>query len=208
MLVESKIEGEVPSTENRTVTPKRLKNSEYRTREYLTPDEVESLIKAAKSEGRYGNRDAVMILIAYRHGMRVKELCNLERTQIDMKAALLFVKRLKGSQDSTHPIKGDELRALRSLLRDNGSSRYVFMNERDVPVSTDGFRKTLERLSKKAGLSFKAHPHMLRHACGFKLANDGQDTRALQLYLGHKNIQHTVRYTELSSKRFDDFWKD
>jgi type 1 fimbriae regulatory protein FimB/type 1 fimbriae regulatory protein FimE len=149
-----------------------------------------------------------MILIAYRHGLRAKELCNLERTQIDMKAALLFVKRLKGSQDSTHPIKGDELRALRSLLRDNGSSRYVFMNERDVPVSTDGFRKTLERLSKKAGLSFKAHPHMLRHACGFKLANDGQDTRALQLYLGHKNIQHTVRYTELSSKRFDDFWKD
>jgi type 1 fimbriae regulatory protein FimB/type 1 fimbriae regulatory protein FimE len=150
-----------------------------------------------------------MILVAYRHGMRALELCELQWGQINFKSALLAVKRLKGSQDSTHPIKGDELRALRSLQRDNGSSRYVFMSKRGgTPVSTDGFRKMIERLSKKAGLPFKAHPHMLRHACGFKLANDGQDTRALQLYLGHKNIQHTVRYTELSSKRFDDFWKD
>jgi type 1 fimbriae regulatory protein FimB/type 1 fimbriae regulatory protein FimE len=208
MLDETKIEAEGPTTKLRTVQLRRGKNSEYRTREFLLGEEVASLMKAAKNRGRYGLRDATMILVAYNHGLRVKELCNLQWTMIDFKAGLLNVVRVKNGQNSTHPLSGVELRALKALQREEGAGRFVFMSERGAPVSDHGFRKTLERLSPEAGLSFKAHPHMLRHACGFKFANEGRDTRSLQLYLGHKNIQHTVRYTELSAKVFDGWLKD
>jgi site-specific recombinase XerD len=83
----------------------------------------------------------------------------------------------------------------------------VFVSERGAPFSAAGFAKLIERAGQAAGLGFKAHPHMLRHACGYKLANDGKDTRSLQAYLGHRNIQHTVKYTELSATRFKDFWR-
>lgn len=109
---------------------------------------------------------------------------------------------------SVHPLRGLEIRALRQLKRESGPSAYVFMTERGGPMTTAGFRKMLARCSKISDLMFPIHPHMLRHACGYKLANDGQDTRAIQHYLGHKNIQHTVRYTELSSDRFKEFWDD
>ena len=84
----------------------------------------------------------------------------------------------------------------------------MFISERGAPFSGEGFARLLQRAGKAAGLTIRVHPHMLRHACGYKLANDGQDTRALQAYLGHKNIQHTVRYTELSPSRFKGFWRD
>jgi type 1 fimbriae regulatory protein FimB/type 1 fimbriae regulatory protein FimE len=208
MLEETKIVDEAPTAENRTVQLRRKKNSEYRTREYLLGEEVESLMKAAKARGRYGLRDATMILVAYNHGLRVCELTNLQWTMIDFKAGLLHVVRAKKGTPSTHNLSGAELRALRALQREKGAGRFVFMSERGAPVSDDGFRKMLERLSPEAGLSFKAHPHMLRHACGFRFANEGKNTRDLQLYLGHKNIQHTVRYTELSARVFDGWLKD
>jgi len=104
---------------------------------------------------------------------------------------------------------GDELRALRRLQREQEpKSAFVFTSERGTPFSTAGFARMIERAGIEAKLAFKAHPHMLRHACGYKLANDGHDTRALQHYLGHRNIQHTVRYTELASGRFNGFWPD
>ena len=109
--------------------------------------------------------------------------------------------------DSVHPLSGDELRALRALRREDNAGRYVFMTERGSPMSAAGFRKMLARVSVEAKFRFLVHPQMLRHACGFKLANDGHDTRALQHYLGHKNIQHTVRYTEPTPTRFKDFWR-
>jgi integrase len=116
--------------------------------------------------------------------------------------------RVKQGTPSTHPILGDELRALRRLKREQEpKSAYVFVSERGDPFSTAGFARMVERAGGEAKLPFKAHPHMLRHACGYKLANDGHDTRALQAYLGHKNIQHTVRYTELAPTRFKDFWR-
>ncbi len=118
------------------------------------------------------------------------------------------MRRAKNGADSTHPLTGKEIRALRQLRRENLASRFVFNTERGGPVTRAWFLKLLNRLSVVAKLPFQAHPHMLRHACGFKLANDGVDTRALQHYLGHKNIQHTVRYTELRSDRFNGFWKD
>jgi site-specific recombinase XerD len=108
---------------------------------------------------------------------------------------------------ATHPLRGEELRALRKLQRESPASSFVFVSERGSPFSTAGFAKMVERAGAEVGFDFKAHPHMLRHACGYALANAGHDTRALQAYLGHKNIQHTVRYTELAPTRFKDFWR-
>ena len=192
-----------PNTENRTVaTPVRRKNSELRTREYLTDAEVASLTEAAKGN-RYGRRDATMILVAYRHGLRVSELVDLRWDQIDFERATLAVRRAKKGSPATHPILGDELRALRRLQREQVSkSPFVFTSERGSPFTTAGFARMVERAGEAAELGFKAHPHMLRHACGFALANKGHDTRVLRAYLGHRNIQHTVRYTELSPDRF------
>jgi type 1 fimbriae regulatory protein FimB/type 1 fimbriae regulatory protein FimE len=195
------------STENRTVTPRRPKNADLRTREYLTDAEIERLTKAVKGN-RYGHRNAAMIKVAYRHGLRAAELVDLRWDQIDFDQATLAVRRVKKGSPSTHPIRGEELRALRKLQREQKpKSAFVFTSERGAPFSTAGFARMIERAGVAANLGFKAHPHMLRHACGFALANKGNDTRALQAYLGHKNIQHTVRYTELSPERFKNFWR-
>ncbi|MGC2827718.1 MAG: tyrosine-type recombinase/integrase [Pseudolabrys sp.] len=196
-----------PAALNRTVRPKRPPNADLRTREYLTEAEVERLMKAA-TKNRWGHRDATMILVAYRHGLRAAELVDLRWDQIEFRTANLHVRRVKQGTPSTHPILGDELRALRRLQREQKpKSPFVSTSERGAPFSTAGFARMVERAGTLAKLGFKAHPHMLRHACGYKLANDGHDTRTLQAYLGHKNIQHTVRYTELAPTRFKDFWR-
>jgi type 1 fimbriae regulatory protein FimB/type 1 fimbriae regulatory protein FimE len=196
-----------PSTVKRTVAPTRLPNRDLRTREYLTEWEVERLIKAAKGN-RYGLRDSTMVLVAYRHGLRASELVDLRWEQVEFKTGTLHVRRVKQGTPSTHSILGDELRALRRLQREQApKSPFVFISERDSPFTTAGFARMVERAGTETKLGFKAHPHMLRHACGYALANKGHDTRALQAYLGHKNIQHTVRYTELSPTRFKDFWR-
>jgi type 1 fimbriae regulatory protein FimB/type 1 fimbriae regulatory protein FimE len=148
-----------------------------------------------------------MILVAYRHGLRASEVCSLEWHQVELDQGRLHVRRAKRGTPSVHPIRGDEIRALRRLRRENASEACVFVSERGGPISPMGFHHLMVRLGKAAKIPFAVHPHMLRHACGFKLANDGHDTRALQHYLGHKNIQHTVRYTELSPDRFRDFWR-
>jgi integrase len=197
-----------PATVKRTVaTPLRRPNAELRTREYLTEREVERLTRVAGGN-RWGHRDATMILVAYRHGFRASELVDLRWDQIDFNRATLAVRRAKRGTPSTHPIQGDELRALRRLQREQDpKSPFVFTSERGAPFTTAGFARMVERAGEAAELVFKPHPHMLRHACGFALANKGHDTRALQAYLGHKNIQHTVRYTGLSPDRFKDFWR-
>jgi integrase len=197
-----------PTTKKRTVAPRRRRNGDLRTREYLTEAEVERLMDAA-SGNRYGHRDAAMILVAYRHGLRVSELVDLRWDQVDFRTATLHVRRVKQGTPSTHPIIGDELRALRRLQREQEpKSTFVFTSERGAPFTSAGFARTTERAGTEAKFGFKPHPHMLRHACGYALANRGHDTRALQAYLGHKNIQHTVRYTELSPTRFKNFWRE
>jgi site-specific recombinase XerD len=197
-----------PITKKRTVRPSRPPNADLRTREYLTEAEVESLMKCTKGN-RYGHRDATMILVAYRHGLRVSELVDLRWDQVDFRTATLHVRRVKQGTPSTHPIVGDELRALRRLQREQEPrSPFVFTSERGAPFTTAGFARMVERAGIEAGFAFKAHAHMLRHACGYALANKGHDTRALQAWLGHKNIQHTVRYTELSPTRFKNFWRE
>jgi site-specific recombinase XerD len=206
-MAKSKLRLVSPTNENRTVTPRRRPNAELRTREHLTEREVVRLLEAAK-QNRHGHRDATMVLLAYRHGLRASELCDLRWDQVDFNRAVLHVRRVKQGTPATHPLTGLEMRVLRKLQREFEASPFVFVSERGAPFSTAGFARLLERVAETAGLEIKAHPHMLRHACGFKLANDGFDTRALQAYLGHKSIQHTVRYTELAPTRFKGFWRD
>ncbi len=192
--------------ENRTVMPKRAKNSTLRTREYLTEQEIDVLMAAAR-QNRHGHRDATMILIAFRHGLRASEVVDLRWDQVDFCRAVLHVRRTKQGTPSVHPLTGLEMRALHRLQRETKASPFVFVSERRAPFTAAGFARMMERAGAKAKFGFKAHPHMLRHACGYALANKGHDTRALQSYLGHCNIQHTVRYTELSPTRFKDFWR-
>jgi type 1 fimbriae regulatory protein FimB/type 1 fimbriae regulatory protein FimE len=191
-----------------SIPPRRTSNLDRRTREYLTPAEVEKLLQASAKVGRHGARDRTLILLAYRHGLRVSELVTLRWEQIDFKAGSMHVNRLKNGVASTHPIRGVELRALRELRRVYPDLPYVFVTEREGPMTAATARKLIARAGELAKLPFPIHPHMLRHACGFKLASEGQDTRAIQQYLGHKNITHTVRYTELSPDRFKNFWRD
>ena len=163
----------------------------------------------AAAANRWGHRDATMLLVAFRHGLRASELVDLRWEQVEFRTATLHVRRVKQGTPSSHRILGDELRALRRLQREQDpKSTFVFTSEQKEPFSTAGFARMVERAGRKARLAFKAHPHMLRHACGYALANRGHDTRALQAYLGHRNIQHTVRYTELPPTRFKDFWRD
>ena len=191
-----------------TAPPKKVSNLEKRTREHLLPHEVEAMIKAAKAVGRHGNRDSTLILLAYRHGLRVSELVALRWEQIDFGSGTIYINRLKHGVSSTHPLRGPELRALRQVLREYPNSPYLFVSERGAAMASATARGIIERAGVLAGLPFPVHPHMLRHACGFYLASKGHDTRAIQAYLGHKNIQHTVRYTELAPGRFKDFWTD
>src|SRR5262245_57050146 len=132
-----------PAFENgKVAAPRRQRNADVRTREHLTPDEVEKLMTAAGRLGRHGHRDATLILLAYRHGLRVSELVALRRDQLDLKAGLLHVSRLKNGVPSTHPLRGPELRALRRLQRDyTASTAYVFTTERGGPLTDSGVRK-------------------------------------------------------------------
>ena len=188
--------------------PQRRRNAEVRSREYLIGEEVDRLIAAA-GDNRSAHRDATMILVAYRHGLRAVELVALRWDAIDFAHGQVHVSRAKNGSPSVHPLAGVELRALRRLKRDQDpASSFVFTSERGAPFSTAGWRKMVARLGKAAGFDFPVHPHQLRHACGFQLANQGTDTRTLQAYLGHRNIQHTVRYTELAPTRFKNLWRD
>jgi type 1 fimbriae regulatory protein FimE len=188
--------------------PRRRPNKDTRSREYLTPSEMDRLLDAAGTSGRHGARDRTLLLLMYRHGLRVSEATGLRWEQVDLKAGHLAVQRLKNGVASTHPLRGPELRTLRQLRRDWPDSPYLFISERGGPMTASNVRKLVTRAGVHAKFAFPVHPHMLRHACGFKLANEGHDTRSLQHYLGHKNIAHTVRYTDMAPDRFKGFWRD
>jgi type 1 fimbriae regulatory protein FimB/type 1 fimbriae regulatory protein FimE len=201
-------DNDTPTTVNGKVPPLRQRNKAVRSREYLTQDEVDALMAAAGCIGRHRHRDRTLILMAFRHGLRVSELISLRWDQVDLKQGHLHIQRLKNGTASTHPIRGPEIRALRRLRRDYPKTPYLFVTERGGPLTASTVRKIVKRAGNKAGLSFPVHPHMLRHATGFYLANQGHDTRAIQHYLGHRQIANTTRYTELAADRFNDFWTD
>jgi type 1 fimbriae regulatory protein FimB/type 1 fimbriae regulatory protein FimE len=174
----------------------------------LTPAEVAALLKAAHQSGRYRLRDEVAVMLAYRHGLRATELVSLQWSQIDLKGATISIMRAKGGMSTQHPLRAIELRLLGKLRKESPETAYVLMTERGTPWSTSNFRKVLQRLATVAKIPISVNPHALRHACGFKLAADGVDTRGLSHYLGHRSLQSTERYTAQSAHRFKDFMRD
>lgn len=189
-------------------SPPPVKVPSKREREYLRPSEVAAMLSAAHSFGRHGVRDAAIILLMFRHGLRTAELVALKWSQVDLSGGYIEIRRVKHGHDSTHPLRAPELRALRQIQRDYPETQYVFVSERKAPLSTRTIRHIIARAGELAGLVERVHPHQLRHACGYYLASCGHDTRAIQDYLGHKNIHHTVRYTQMSPQRFESFWID
>ena len=184
----------------------RPSNANLRSREYLTLDEVQALMKAAGNTGRHTHRDRTLILTMFRHGLRVSEAVDLKWDQVDFKAGSIHINRLKNGKSATHYLEGDEMRALRRLRRESPKNPFIFLSERGGPLTRSTVNKLVERGGREAEIEFPVHPHMLRHACGYYLANKGIDTRTIQDYLGHVSITHTVRYTELSPNKFKDLW--
>jgi type 1 fimbriae regulatory protein FimB len=181
-----------------------------RKKNFLNEFEAESFIQAAKA-GRNGVRNYAMALLTYRHGLRVSELTGAQMADVDWSACRLYVRRSKGSLSTTQPLAADEVRALRAWVKDRTGSDYVnspflFLSERG-PFTRQAINYVFAVIGKAAGLPVKVHPHMLRHSCGFALANKGYDTRLIQDYLGHKDLRYTALYTRTSVNRFEGLWK-
>jgi integrase len=194
-----------PKAEKPTVRGGRGKNAEYRQREYLTEGEIDSLLASA-GESRNPVRDRLLILLAYRHALRVSELVGLRWHEIDLDTAAVHIRRAKNGTPGIHGLQGDELRLLRALRREYPHADYVFLSERKAPLSIDGVQKLIERLGVAAGLAFPIHVHMLRHSAGYALAARGTDTRTLQAFMGHRSIANTVVYTAVADKRIRNIW--
>jgi type 1 fimbriae regulatory protein FimB len=179
-------------------------------RKHLVSAEVEKLLVATKGS-RHETRDRCLLLLIFRHGLRVSEACGLVLSQVDTDSRVLHVKRLKEGLSTTHPLRGDELRAIKAWRTDRARMKpetdAFFISERRRPLSRKTAWLMIRNYGRLAGLPIEAHPHMLRHACGFALADQGADTRLIQDYLGHRNIQHTVRYTATNPARFERLWR-
>ena len=178
-------------------------------RRYLTSREV-ALLLAATRGSRTEARDRCLILLMFRHGLRVSEACALKLHQVDQASRVLHVARLKKGLSTTHPIRRDELRVIKAWLAERDrlapAGDAFFVSERRLPLNRRTAWVAIKRYGELAELAVDAHPHMLRHACGYALADQGADTRLIQDYLGHRNIQHTVRYTATNPARFERLW--
>ena len=179
-------------------------------RKHLVSAEIDKLMEAAKGS-RNAARDRCLLLLMFRHGLRVSEACGLRLSQVDTDSRVLHVARLKAGLSTTHPLRGDELRAIKTWLAERNKMQpetdAFFLSERRRALSRKTAWVMIRDYGRDAGLSIDAHPHMLRHACGFALADQGADTRLIQDYLGHRNIQHTVRYTATNPARFARLWR-
>ena len=179
-------------------------------RKHVVSAEVDKLIAATRGS-RHEVRDRCLLLLMFRHGLRVSEACGLQLSQVDTESRVLHVQRLKKGLSTTHPLRGDEIRAIkawlveRKKLEPEGDS--FFVSERRLPLSRKTAWVAIRAYGEKAGLPLDVHPHMLRHACGFALADQGADTRLIQDFLGHRNIMHTVIYTATNPARFEKLWR-
>jgi len=182
--------------------PRRKTNRELRAREYLTVEEVKQLREGARTTGRNGFRDALIVSVMFRHGLRVTEAVGLTRDQIHFENGTIYIQRAKNGTPATHYLDGEEIRQLRRLFRETPPSRFVFCSERGGPLSERAVHNIVQRAGEVAELPFTTHPHMLRHAKGYQLAQKGIDTRTIQGFLGHRDIKSTVVYTELDPSRY------
>jgi type 1 fimbriae regulatory protein FimB len=189
---------------------KKARVDEDSDRKHLTSREVERLIEATKG-GRNEARDRCLLFLMFRHGLRVSEACRMKLDQVDTESRVLHVARLKAGLSTTQPLRGDELRAIGAWLKERArmkpTGKAFFVSEQRQPLHRSTVNLAMRKYSVAAALPLLAHPHMLRHACGFALADQGADTRLIQDYLGHRNIQHTVRYTATNSARFEKLWR-
>ena len=178
-------------------------------RNYLVTAEVERLLAATK-ESRNAARDRCLLLLMFRHGLRVSEACGLKLSQVDVDNRVVHVLRLKQGLSTTQPLRPEEIRVIQAWLRERKAMKSptdaFFVSERRQPLSRKTAWLTVRKYGELAGLPLSVYPHMLRHACGYALADQGADTRLIQDYLGHRNIQHTVRYTAANPRRFEKLW--
>jgi type 1 fimbriae regulatory protein FimB/type 1 fimbriae regulatory protein FimE len=194
------------TSEKPTVSPRKgKKNLDYRSQEYLDEAQIDRLVATA-GKGRNPERDRLLILMGFRHALRVSELVGLRWQQISLDKATIHINRAKNGIPGQHGLTGEELRLLRALRREHPHSEFVFLSERKAPLSIDGAQKLIERLGKAAELPFPIHAHMLRHSAGYALAGRGVDTRTIQALMGHASINSTVVYTAVADKRIRNIW--
>ena len=184
----------------------RVTDAHERTKDFLDPSEIDRLLDAAK-ENRHGIRDYVLLLMMYRHGLRVSEGIKMRLDALNLKQSSLWVKRLKNSLSTQQPITGDELRAIkRYLVTRDDRLPWLFVSERGHQLTRQAINYIIKTAGERAGLGH-VHPHMLRHSCGYYLADKGTDLRTMQDYLGHRDPRHTVHYTRVAGRRFEGLWK-